>query len=263
MEGIMNRLLIAVLTGIMFIPVSATAQDEPEENRGPRGKMLEFRESLTGEQTGRIRNIKQELEKKTVRLRADMQVANIELRQLLEDESASESQIRDQLETIASIEVDLKMGRIVVRNNVKSILTQEQLENLPKFGLRPRYGIMGRQGGNGMHPGRRMLRNAPPGQQRSFRGNHGNFPGANRSFDVRNRRNGGDFSIEGFEDFDEDIAWIGRAVFGEMDQDLFVVLIEEELEVMLELPEQYDEYKEELEIYIEGPEENVRIRKQQ
>ena len=234
----MNRFLIAVLTGIMLLTVSAIAQGQPEERLAQRDKMLAFRESLTGEQTRQMRNIKQEWEKKAVRLRADMQVANIELRQLLEDESASESRIRGQLETIASFEVDLKMGRIALRKNMKAVLTQEQLENLPKSGLRPYSGRMGRQGGKEMRPGRRMNGNGQPGLRGKLRGSHGNSPGGNRNFDVRIRLNREDASVEESAGVDEDIFWNGQADYGEMDQDLFDELISEEIDVMPEGPKQ-------------------------
>ncbi len=150
----MKRFVIATLAGIMLITTSAFAQNNRSNVQSARGKMRMFRESLTEEQIEQIKNIRQDWQKKAIQIRADVHVAQIELRGLIDDDSASESRIRSQLEKISSSQIDIKMGEIALKNNLKKVLTQEQLENLPDRGFNRRYFRMGRRGGMGFHPGK-------------------------------------------------------------------------------------------------------------
>ncbi len=161
----MKRFVIATLAGIMLITTSAFAQNNRSNVQSAREKMRMFRESLTEEQIEQIKNIRQDWQKKAIQIRADVHVAQIELRDLIDDDSASESRIRSQLEKISSSQIDIKMGGIALKNNLKKVLTQEQLENLPDRGFNRRYFMMGRRhrhvssalnfmGGMGFHPGK-------------------------------------------------------------------------------------------------------------
>ncbi len=208
----MKGFVIATLAGIMLITTSAFAQNNRGNVQSAREKMRMFRESLTDEQIEQIKDIRQDWQKKAIQIRADVRVAQIELRDLIDDESASESRIRSQLEKISSSQIDIKMGGIALRNGIKSVLTQEQLENLPDRRFGRNYSMMGHRGRLGFQPGLNFHKNMS-GMRKKLHNFRGDTRGINRNYDIRIRRNSGDAFIEDFEYADEDLAWLGELLY--------------------------------------------------
>lgn len=115
---------------------------------------------LTPEQEKKLRDLRTEFEKESVRRTAEVRVAQIELESLLEQEQWNLAQIEPKVKQIAALQGDLRVARIKTLAAGRALLTPQQLEKLKQVGHRMRS--MGGPGGMGhgmMGPG------SPPAQQ--------------------------------------------------------------------------------------------------
>ena len=87
---------------------------------------------LSDEQISEIRKMMLDFQKETLQLRNQIQMKQLEMRELMMEESFDMDQVRGKLEEIAQIQVELRMKAIERQTKVKELLTPEQLEN---FGL--------------------------------------------------------------------------------------------------------------------------------
>jgi len=106
---------------------------------------------LSPEQEKKLRDLRTEFSKESVRRSADVRVAQIELDSLLEQEQWDLAKIEPKVKQIASLQADLRVARLKTLAAGRAVLTPQQLEMLKQVGHR-----MGPMGGpRGMGHGHR------------------------------------------------------------------------------------------------------------
>ena len=126
-------------------PMMANAPRGPRMMGGMGGMMLSpammDRLELTKEQRDNIESIFTSHKKDMIRKNADLALANIELQELIRKDKPDMNLIKDQLQKIANINVDVQYTQIKTQMDVKNILTDEQKVNLEKFAKERRTGM--------------------------------------------------------------------------------------------------------------------------
>jgi len=97
--------------------------------------ILKFKEgmSLTADQEQKLRELKTQYTKDRIKMKATIQLANIDLHELLRDEKASLSDIENHLKNVHALKADLYMASIKAKRNAKSVLTTEQQSRMNKI----------------------------------------------------------------------------------------------------------------------------------
>ncbi len=128
--------------------------------------MLEHTQELglNPEQERKLRTLRTEFEKESVRRTAEIRVAEIELDSLLEQDRWDLARTEQKVKQIGGLRADLRLARIKTLEAGRTILTPDQLEKLKQVGHRMRS--MGGPGqpmgpggpmGSGMTPGPGMM----------------------------------------------------------------------------------------------------------
>ena len=147
----MKRIMAALFVGFMFL-VSASYNAYAEmrgcmcqsggEMHGRmgmpgarHGMWRLFKElGLNGQQREEVRGIGSRVMKETIRKRADIRIARIELKEILQKNNADMSAVEAKLKQIASFQTDVRLAYIKAMEEIKSKLTPEQrtkfMENL-------------------------------------------------------------------------------------------------------------------------------------
>ena len=81
---------------------------------------------LTSEQVTKLKDMQLNLDKFRIKVEADIQVAERELKALMEDEKLNMGAIESKLKQSGDLQVGLRMASIMARQNVYAILTPEQ-----------------------------------------------------------------------------------------------------------------------------------------
>ena len=172
MRVIMRRLLSVALWIGLALPATAQMMDPPVEG-GPPGMpgagmmgegarpgpgfgregrrsshegplitiMLDHAQELglTPDQERKLRDLRTEFAKESVRRTADIRVAEIELNSLLEQGKWDLTKIETKVKQISMLQGDLRLARIKVLAAGREILTPEQIEKLKQVGhsMRP------------------------------------------------------------------------------------------------------------------------------
>ncbi len=84
---------------------------------------------LSAEQQAEIRQIMLDSQKETLELRNQIQVKQLEMRELRLADELDMEQVNSKLEEIAALQVELRMKAVERQDKVKELLTPEQLEN--------------------------------------------------------------------------------------------------------------------------------------
>jgi len=126
-------------------PMMANAPGGPRMMGGMGGMMFSpammDRLELTKEQRDNIESIFTSHKKDMIKKNADIALANIELQELIQKDKPDMNLIKDQLQKIANINVDVQYTQIKTQMDVKNILTDEQKANLEKFAKERRTGM--------------------------------------------------------------------------------------------------------------------------
>jgi len=85
---------------------------------------------LTKEQRDKIDSIHTAHKKDMIKKQAELQIANVDLEDLMKKEEPNISAISDQIKKISSMEADIKIAQIKIKIDVKSVLTKDQQDNL-------------------------------------------------------------------------------------------------------------------------------------
>jgi Spy/CpxP family protein refolding chaperone len=144
----MRRWIILVVAGAMLsLPMLASAQGF-EGWRGERGRdrmggprlmaMLENDRvksalGLTDEQTSKLRQIMVEGRKSAIKTRADLQVRNIELRELLRADQPNRDAVLHKVQEISDLRGQMMRERVDSLLAAKAVLTPEQQQKIRTF----------------------------------------------------------------------------------------------------------------------------------
>ncbi len=111
--------------------------------RGSAVKRMTEKLELTDEQVQKIKGVLTDTRKKRIGLRADVRVANIELREMVSQETVDKGTIGAKVDEVAKLRGDLLRARTDAALAVREVLTPEQLakaEGMLKRMLRGRRG---------------------------------------------------------------------------------------------------------------------------
>lgn len=109
---------------------------------------------LNSEQEKKLRDLRTEFSKESVRKTAEIRVAQIELDSLLEQEQWDLARIDPKVKQLATLQGDLRFARIKTLAAGRAVLTPQQLEKLQQVGHRMRaMRGPGGMGGGMMGPG--------------------------------------------------------------------------------------------------------------
>jgi Spy/CpxP family protein refolding chaperone len=136
----------------------------PVQNDTPRGM---FNLELSAEQQAEMREMMLSFQKETLELRNQIQLKQLEMRELRLADELDMEQVKSKLEEIADLQVELRMKAVERQDKVKELLTPEQLENCAA-GFQMQGFNMGNMGNASMNKG------FNPGFNQQSAGNMGN-----------------------------------------------------------------------------------------
>lgn len=118
----LTKSLVAVLTGLVVVfAFPLVAQKENPEQCG-KGCGIP---NLTPEQTAKIQKLKIEHQKAMLLLQTDLKTKRLDLRQLMM-EGADQKKLEAKIDEIAKVSADIQKKCLVHRNDILSLLTDEQ-----------------------------------------------------------------------------------------------------------------------------------------
>lgn len=102
--------------------------------------------SLTDEQVQQLRGLKINYKKDRIRMKADVDIAEVDLHVLLWDEKAKLADIEAQMNTVHGLMTKLHMASIKAKRDGKAVLTDEQRSRIDKMHKRMKGGSKGHPG---------------------------------------------------------------------------------------------------------------------
>ena len=108
---------------------------------------------LTADQEQRLRRLRTEFEKEAIRRGAEIQAAEVDLRELLAAETPDLGKVETQVKRVGALQAELRFARITVLQERRGILTKEQWQKFEALGSRPRPMGPGRGQRQGGQPG--------------------------------------------------------------------------------------------------------------
>ena len=90
--------------------------------------MLKFKEgmAITDEQAAKLQTIKTDFEKTKIKMKADMQLASLDLHELLRDDQGDLGAVESKLKSLFDIRADLYLASVKAGREAKAVLTDEQ-----------------------------------------------------------------------------------------------------------------------------------------
>ena len=111
---------------------------------------LGSRLNLTAEQKEKIASLRLTFKEDTLELHTQIARKRLEIQKILLEESPDLTRVYDLVDEMAPIQAEIQKKAIEFRLKLKNLLTEEQLEKLPGFGLGWRFGrAMARRGPRG------------------------------------------------------------------------------------------------------------------
>jgi len=108
--------------------------------------------NLSEEQIVEIRQMMLEFQKESLELRNQIQMKQLEMRELMLEDSIGMDQVRAKLEEISQLQVEVRVKAIERQTKMQDLLTPEQLENCG-LGLSMQRFNMGNMGNNNFSQG--------------------------------------------------------------------------------------------------------------
>ena len=143
----MKRASFAVLAAIFVLAMTSVAVAHPPDHGGSMGGKLTARNplisimlrhqerlGLSEEQVTSLQALRSNFEKKAIKLRADLRVAEIELDELLEKETVDLEAVESKVKQIEGLRARVRVSRIRTIEEGRSLLNSGQrkkLANLP------------------------------------------------------------------------------------------------------------------------------------
>ena len=119
---------------------------------------------LSEEQKAEIKEVFAGHQKAIISIRADLEIAEVELRELMMREDPNLDAIEDQLRNVANLQVQMRFSQIKALADARSVLTEEQKETQKEMFKNRAAGMRGRG------RGRTEMRGPQPGPERGRRG---------------------------------------------------------------------------------------------
>ena len=140
--------------GMMGGPHKPSGQMESSPGYSAKPPFLEnFKErlGLTDEQAVKFTKLWSDYRKETIKKEADIQVAGIDLSELMEQKKVDLGQLEKKLRQLEDMKTELMLYRVRTLFKAKEFLNEDQFEKLKNFGLRmTHHKMMMGQMGHGM-----------------------------------------------------------------------------------------------------------------
>lgn len=120
----LNLFLISLLALFLLYPTSVFSQSLEKE--GPFKPGI----GLSAEQKERIRSLALEGKKDEIRLRSDLKIAQLELRELMQQDELDKAKVNRKIDEIGTLRTKLHKAKIEKRMAFREVLTKEQLQSL-------------------------------------------------------------------------------------------------------------------------------------
>ena len=116
--------------------------------------VLKFKDgmAITDEQETKLRGVETAFKKTRIKMKAEVELANLDLHELLKKEESSLSDIEAKLKNVHILEADLLMASIKSKRDAKAVLTDEQRSRMKAVHDRIKAYSSGGMSGKG-HPG--------------------------------------------------------------------------------------------------------------
>lgn len=95
----------------------------------PRGDFM-AKLDLSERQKEQIQGIRQDQQRRMIQVRADIQKANLDLREMMRSDNPSQSRIDATIDRLAGLRADAHKARVATHLQVRSLLTDEQRKKL-------------------------------------------------------------------------------------------------------------------------------------
>jgi len=89
--------------------------------------------SVTDEQEQQLRDVRTNYRKDRIKIKANVQLANIDLHELLRDNKSSLGDIERNIKLVYGLKADLNMASIKAKRNAKAVLSEEQRSRMDKI----------------------------------------------------------------------------------------------------------------------------------
>ena len=116
--------------------------------------VLKFKDgmAITDEQENKLRSVDTDFKKTKIKMKAEVELANLDLHELLKKEESSLSEIETTLKNVHNLKADLLMASIKAKRDAKAVLTDEQRSRMKAVHDRIKAYSSGGIGHKG-HPG--------------------------------------------------------------------------------------------------------------
>ncbi len=97
--------------------------------------ILKFKDgmSVTDEQEQQLRDVRTNYRKDRIKIKANVQLANIDLHELLRDDKSSLGDIERNIKNVYGLKADLNMASIKAKRDAKAVLSEEQQSRMDKI----------------------------------------------------------------------------------------------------------------------------------
>jgi len=123
--------VIFLLTLMMIFILTSLCFASRAKGRIPSKKL-----DLTSEQKEKIRDVRLNLEKERVKLKADLKIAQLGLKDLSQQKNPSPEKIYGKIDQIGDLRTKLQKNRVTKKLGIREVLTDEQWEKFQS--LKPR-----------------------------------------------------------------------------------------------------------------------------
>jgi Spy/CpxP family protein refolding chaperone len=158
----MRLLAVVGVLAVAGTVAVATAQDRPRRQGWPDAAALEKELGLSAEQAAQLKKLRVEGRKQAIRHRADLAIARLELRELMDAATVDEKAVAAKVKAISDLQAAALQARTSERLAMRRVLTPEQQAKMKQLAPRGRAGRAGRMGRAG-RPGRGMASPGPGG----------------------------------------------------------------------------------------------------
>jgi Spy/CpxP family protein refolding chaperone len=134
----MSRRFYIVVTVVLVVGLIASSQALAARKAHRPGKGLGFLAlseelGLSDEQKSKIESIKYRSEKRAISKKAELETANLDLRELLKADAPDRTAIRNKVNEISKLRAELKMIHIDGMLDSKAVLSPQQLEDMKRL----------------------------------------------------------------------------------------------------------------------------------
>ncbi|MFZ5876821.1 MAG: Spy/CpxP family protein refolding chaperone [Nitrospirota bacterium] len=174
MNGLRRAVVAGVIAGVCSVGFTSNAWSQPPGHppmgggmgmgagKGPGAghpgmmfspSFLKDQLKLSDEQIEKFRKLRNEYERETIRRRADIKIAEMDLWDLFEKKDLTADQLEKKVREVEAKKTDLRIFRFKQVFSIKTILTPEQFEKFRSLGM----SMFGGGGGYGMGGGMGMM----------------------------------------------------------------------------------------------------------